>query len=297
VIRARRDRAGRLGTVGVVSTRLTSTDLSGSDMTARFRALHVPGDPLLMPNPWDQGSAKVLAALGFAALATTSSGFAATAGLVDGAAGAADTLAHATAMARCVDVPVNADLEDGWGDDPGEVAGTVAEAMAGGLAGCSIEDFSAGADPEIHDIGLATERIAAAAAAAKEGHGIVLTARAENFIRGNPDLGDTIERLQAYQEAGADVLYAPGLVELADIRSVVSSVDRPVNVLIMPGMAPIAELAEAGVARISVGGTFNAVAFGALARAARELQEHGTYGFFDFAREGRELTAKAFRRR
>ena len=123
----------------------------------------------------------------------------------------------------------------------------------------------------------------------------MLTARAENFIRGNPDLGDTIERLQAYQEAGAEVLYAPGLVALADIRSVVASVDRPVNVLLMPGMPPIEELAEAGVARISVGGTFSAVAFGALARAARELKEHGTYGFFELAREGRELTTKAFR--
>jgi 2-methylisocitrate lyase-like PEP mutase family enzyme len=195
----------------------------------------------------------------------------------------------------CVDIPVSADLEDGWGDDPGEVATTVAEAVEMGLAGCSIEDYSAGADPEIHDVGLAAERIAAAAEAAKEGRGLVLTARAENFIRGNPDLRDTIERLQAYQEAGAEVLYAPGLVELADIRSVVSSVDRPVNVLLMPGMAPVAELAEAGVARISVGGTFSMVAFGALARAARELKEQGTYGFFELAREGRELTTRAFR--
>jgi 2-methylisocitrate lyase-like PEP mutase family enzyme len=274
---------------------MTSSDLTGTDMTARFRALHVPGDPLLMPNPWDEGSAKALATLGFAALATTSSGFAATAGLVDGAMGAGDTLEHAAAVALCVDIPVNADLEDGWGDDPGEVASTVAEAVEAGLAGCSIEDYSAGADPEIHDIGLAAERIAAAADAAKEGRGLVLTARAENFIRGNPDLGDTIERLQAYQEAGAEVLYAPGLLELADIRSVVSSVDRPVNVLLMPGMAPIQELAAAGVARISVGGTFSWVAFGALARAARELKEEGTYGFFELAREGRELTTRAFR--
>ncbi|TWF81837.1 2-methylisocitrate lyase-like PEP mutase family enzyme [Pseudonocardia hierapolitana] len=274
---------------------MTSSDLTGTDMTARFRALHVPGDPLLMPNPWDEGSAKALATLGFAALATTSSGFAATAGLVDGAVGAVDTLEHAAAVALCVDIPVSADLEDGWGDDPGEVASTVAEAVESGLAGCSIEDYSAGADPEIHDIGLAAERIAAAADAAQEGRGLVLTARAENFIRGNPDLGDTIERLQAYQEAGAEVLYAPGLVRLADIRSLVSSVDRPVNVLLMPGMAPIEELADAGVARISVGGTFSAVAFGALARAARELKEQGTYGFFELAREGRELTTRAFR--
>jgi 2-methylisocitrate lyase-like PEP mutase family enzyme len=274
---------------------MTSSDFTGTDMTARFRALHVPGDPLLMPNAWDEGSAKVLTTLGFAALATTSSGFAATAGLVDGAMGAEDTLEHAAAVAVCVDIPVSADLEDGWGDDPGEVATTVAEAVEMGLAGCSIEDYSAGADPEIHEIGLAADRIAAAADAAKEGRGLVLTARAENFIRDNPDLSDTIARLQAYQEAGAEVLYAPGLVELADIRSVVTSVDRPVNVLLMPGMAPIEELAEAGVARISVGGTFSMVAFGALVRAARELKEQGTYGFFELAREGRELTTRAFR--
>jgi 2-methylisocitrate lyase-like PEP mutase family enzyme len=274
---------------------MTSSDFTGTDMTARFRALHVPGDPLLMPNAWDEGSAKVLATLGFAALATTSSGFAATAGLVDGAVGAEDTLEHAAAVAVCVDVPVSADLEDGWGDDPGEVATTVTEAVEMGLAGCSIEDYSAGADPEIHEIGLAADRIAAAADAAKGGRGLVLTARAENFIRDNPDLADTIARLQAYQEAGAEVLYAPGLVELADIRSVVASVDRPVNVLLMPGMAPIEELAEVGVARISVGGTFSMVAFGALVRAARELKEQGTYGFFELAREGRELTTRAFR--
>ena len=281
-----------LGTVACVTT---ASDMTGTDMTARFRALHVPGQPFLMPNPWDEGSAKALATLGFAALATTSSGFAATAGLVDGAVGAEAALEHAAAVSLCVDIPVSADLEDGWGDEPEIVASTVTEAIDGGLAGCSIEDYSAGADPEIHDIGLATERIEAAADAARSGRGLVLTARAENFIRGNPDLGDTIERLQAYQEAGAEVLYAPGLVDIADIRSVVSSVDRPVNVLLMPGIAPIEELAEAGVARISVGGTFSAVAFGALARAARELKEQGTYGFFELAREGRELTTKAFR--
>ncbi len=282
----------RLGTVACVTT---ASDMTGTDMTARFRALHVPGQPFLMPNPWDEGSAKALATLGFAALATTSSGFAATAGLVDGAVGAEAALEHAAAVSLCVDIPVSADLEDGWGDEPEIVASTVTEAIEGGLAGCSIEDYSAGADPEIHDIGLAMERIEAAADAARSGRGLVLTARAENFIRGNPDLGDTIERLQAYQEAGAEVLYAPGLVDIADIRSVVSSVDRPVNVLLMPGIAPIEELAEAGVARISVGGTFSAVAFGALARAARELKEQGTYGFFELAREGRELTTKAFR--
>ena len=271
--------------------------MTTADLTDRFRELHVPGRPLLMPNPWDLGSAKVLASLGFAALATTSSGFAATAGLPDGAVGADAVLAHAAAVARCVDVPVSADLEDGFGEDPGAVAGTVSEAVAGGLAGCSIEDYSAGADPEIHDLGLATERIAAAAEAAREGGGLVLTARAENFLRGNPDLGDTIDRLQAYQEAGADVLYAPGLADLADIRSVLASVDRPVNVLLVPGSPSVAELAEAGVARVSVGGAFAAAAFGALVRAARELTEQGTHGYLEPAGEGRAAMSVAFRPR
>jgi 2-methylisocitrate lyase-like PEP mutase family enzyme len=266
-----------------------------ADMTARFRALHVPGTPLVMPNPYDEGTAKVLATLGFAALATTSSGFAATLGAADGGVHATDVLRHAAAIAGCVDVPVSADLEDGYGDDPERVAATVSDALAVGLAGCSIEDYSAGLDPEIHPIGPAAERVAAAAEAAQEGRGLVLTARAENFIRGNPDLADTIARLQAYQEAGAEVLYAPGLVDIADIRSVVSSVDRPVNVLLLPGMAPVAELAEAGVARISVGGAFSGIAFGAVARAARELLEHGTTGFLDHAGEARELTTRAFR--
>ena len=267
-----------------------------TDMTARFRALHVPGTPLLMPSPYDEGTAKVLAMLGFAALATTSSGFAATVGAADGGVDAADVLRHAAAIAACVDVPVSADLEDGYGDDPEAVAATVSDAVAAGLAGCSIEDYSPGLEPEIHDVERAAERVAAAAEAAHEGRGLVLTARAENFIRGNPDLADTIARLQAYQDAGADVLYAPGLVELADIRSVVSSVDRPVNVLLRPGMAPVAALAEAGVARISVGGAFSGVAFGAVTRAARELLDHGTTGFLGLAGEASELTARAFRR-
>jgi 2-methylisocitrate lyase-like PEP mutase family enzyme len=278
-----------LGTVARVTT--------AADLTDRFRALHVPGRPLLMPNPWDLGSAKVLASLGFAALATTSSGFAGTAGLADGAAGADAVLAHAAAIARGVDVPVSADLEDGFGEDPGAVAGAVAEAVEAGLAGCSIEDYSAGAEPQIHDIGPATERIAAAAEAASEGRGLVLTARAENFLRGNPVLGDTIERLQAYQDAGADVLYAPGLVDLADIRSVLASVDRPVNVLLVPGSPSVAELADAGVARVSVGGAFHAAAVGALVRAARELAGPGAHGYLEQAGEGREVMAAAFRPR
>ncbi|MGH3626882.1 MAG: isocitrate lyase/PEP mutase family protein, partial [Sciscionella sp.] len=256
-----------------------------------FLALHVPGRPLLMPNPWDAGSAKLLADLGFAALATTSSGHAATLGRSDGTVVSDEALAHAAALVAAVDVPVSADLEDGFGADPGAVSTTVTRAIEVGLAGCSIEDFG-GPDSAIYDLGPAVERVAAAVEAAHRGAGLVLTARAENFIRGNPDLADTIARLQAYQQAGADVLYAPGLTGIDDIRSVVSSLDRPVNVLTRPGLAPVAELAQAGVARISVGGALQQVAMAAAAGAGRELLEHGTYGFLDSAAEGRDALAR-----
>jgi 2-methylisocitrate lyase-like PEP mutase family enzyme len=262
---------------------------------AAFRALHVPGRPLLMPNPWDAGSARLLAGLGFEALATTSSGHAATLGLLDGSVDRDAALAHAAQLVAAVDVPVSADLENGFADDPAAVAALVRDAVAVGLAGCSIEDYGPDHDPQLYDLGLAAERVAAAAEAARAGYGLVLTARAENHLRGNPDLADTIARLQAYQEAGADVLYAPGLTDLGDLRRVLAEVDRPVNVLARPGLPAVSELAAAGVARISVGGAFSLVAFGALARAGRELLDHGTYGYFELAAEGRALTADAFR--
>jgi 2-methylisocitrate lyase-like PEP mutase family enzyme len=254
-----------------------------------FAALHIPGQPLLMPNPWDVGSARVLAAMGFAALATTSSGFAATLGRLDGSISKEDALAHAAAVVAAVDIPVSADLENGFADEPDAVRDVVAQAATVGLAGCSIEDFAPDPNPSIYPLTAAVERVAAAAEAAHAGPRLILTARAENFFRGNPDLHDTIERLQAYQEAGADVLYAPGLTELSDIRAVVAAVDRPVNVLVRPGLASVAELADAGVARLSVGGAFSQVAFGALARAGRELLENGTYGFTALAAEGRQV--------
>jgi 2-methylisocitrate lyase-like PEP mutase family enzyme len=268
-----------------------------SDAAAKvttFRALHVPGRPLLMPNPWDAGTAKLLASLGFQALATTSSGHAATLGRLDGAVTRAEALAHAAGVVEAVDVPVSADLENGFADDPDAVFATVTDAIGVGLAGCSIEDFSGDA---IYDVKLAAERVAAAVTAARTGAGLVLTARAENFFRGNPDLADTIARLQAYQEAGADVLYAPGLTATSDIRSVVASVEAPVNVLVFPGLAPVAELAELGVARISVGGIFSYVALTSLIRAGRELLDEGTYGFLDLVSEGRRQAAVAFRER
>jgi 2-methylisocitrate lyase-like PEP mutase family enzyme len=260
-------------------------------MVSNFRALHVPGRPLLMPNPWDAGTAKLLASLGFAALATTSSGHAATLGRVDGAVRRGEALAHAASIVTAVDVPVSADLENGFADDPEGVFATVTDAVGVGLAGCSIEDFSGNS---IYDLALAAERVAAAVNAARAGTGLVLTARAENFIRGNPDLAHTIKRLQAYQEAGADVLYAPGLKAAGDIRSVIASVDRPVNVLTVPDLPPVAELAELGVARISVGGAFGQVALAALDRAGRELLDAGTYGFLELAAEGRRQAAAAF---
>lgn len=262
--------------------------------SAAFLALHVPGTPLLMPNPWDIGSAKILASLGFRALATTSSGHAASLGLPDGAVDREAALKHARTLIDAVDLPFNADLENGFGHDPADVFQTVSAAASIGLAGCSIEDFSGTDDDPIYPTDLAVERIAAAVDAARRGPGIVLTARAENFIHGRPDLRDTIERLQAFRQAGADVLYAPGLTDLDDIRTLVAEVDGPVNVLARPGLPPVAALADAGVARISVGGSFNKAAYGALTQAARELITDGTYGFLDLARIGAEQINTAF---
>jgi 2-methylisocitrate lyase-like PEP mutase family enzyme len=256
-----------------------------TEIADRFLALHVPGSPLLRPNPWDAGSAKLLASLGFAALATTSSGHAGTLGLPDGGVGREEALRHAAALVAAVDIPVSADLENAFAPDPAGVAETVQAAAAAGLAGCSVEDWDG---TSLYDVELAAERVAAAA-----GHGVVLTARAENFLRGTPDLDDTIHRLQAYAAAGADVLYAPGVRDLDDIRRLVAAVDRPVNVLALPGMPPVADLACAGVARISVGGAFAAAALGALMRAAKELQG-GSYGFFELAAEGRAQAARAW---
>jgi 2-methylisocitrate lyase-like PEP mutase family enzyme len=271
------------------------SDAAGADLAARFLALHRPGQPLLLPNPWDIGSARVLASLGFEALATTSSGFAATLGLPDGSVTRDQAIVHAGIIVASTPLPVSADLENGYADDPEDVAGTVTAAVAARLAGCSIEDFSGRADDPIYDISLATERIAAAAQAAHGGpQRLVLTGRAENYLHGRDDLADTITRLQRYAEAGADVLYAPGLSRASDIRDVVTSVDRPVNVLARAGAPSVAELAELGVARISVGGSFAFAAIGALTEAARELQTAGTYGYLRNSAIGRDIVAAAF---
>lgn len=257
-----------------------------------FLSLHVPGDPLLLPNPWDAGSAKLLAALGFKALATTSSGHAATLGRLDGSVSRDEAMQHARVIVDATNLPVSADLEHGFADDAAGVGETVRLAIEAGLAGCSIEDSTGHAHDPIYAAATAAERIAAAAEAA--GGRLVLTARSENYLHGRPDLADTIARLQAFQEAGADVLYAPGLADVGDIRSLVESVDRPVNVLARPGAPTVAELAQAGVARVSVGGAFAFAAVAATERAARELLEHGTYGFLDDAGTGARVARKAF---
>jgi 2-methylisocitrate lyase-like PEP mutase family enzyme len=246
------------------------TDPAGqAAMSRRFLDLHRPGRPLLLPNPWDRGSARLLVWLGFEALATTSSGFAATLGRLDGSVTRSEALAHAAEIAAATDLPVSADLENGFADDPDGVAETLGLALEAGLAGCSVEDASGRPDDPIYPVGLAVERVRAAAEVAHRGPvRLVLTARAENHLHGRPDLADTIARLQAYQEAGADVLYAPGLRRLEDIGRLVAAVDRPVNVLALPGAPSVAELATAGVSRVSVGGAFAFAAVGAVVEAA-----------------------------
>ena len=265
-------------------------------LAAHFRELHRPGTPLLIPNPWDAGSARLLASLGFEALATTSSGFAATLGRLDGSVTRDEALEHAATIVAATELPVSADLENCFADDPDGVAHTIRLALAAGLAGCSIEDHTRRDEAPIYDLPHAAERVAAAAEVAHGGPvRLVLTARAENYLHGRPDLADTIARLQAYQEAGADVLYAPGLSSIEDIRLLVSSVDRPVNVLAFPGVPPAATLAEIGVSRVSVGGAFAFAAIAGLVEAASELHADGTYGFLERAAVGSRAARAAFR--
>jgi 2-methylisocitrate lyase-like PEP mutase family enzyme len=261
----------------------------------RFLALHHGDAPLLLPNAWDAGTAKLFEHLGFAAVATTSAGFAATLGRLDGHVTVHEMLEHADAVASATTLPVSVDFENGFADDPARVARNVERLRTTGVAGCSVEDFARREDDPIYDLGAAAARVEAAAAAAHDGDArLVLTARAENYLHGRPDLPDTIARLQAYQQAGADVLYAPGVQSLGDIRSILAAVDVPVNVLALPGTAPVAELAAAGVRRISVGSGFSRVALGATVDAARELLERGTYGFWDVAASAGVPVREAF---
>ena len=252
----------------------------------RFRALHQRDRAFIIPNPWDVGTARLLQSLGFEAVATTSAGFAFSIGKPDGAVDRDTMLAHAAALAAAVDLPVSADLENGYGNDPVHVAETIRLAADAGLAGCSIEDVTPDRDQGPYELALSAERIRAAAEVARSlPFPFVLTARAENYIIGRPDLRDTIARLQAFQEAGADALFAPGLKSKEDIAAVVRSVDRPVNVIMgLQGVQlSLAELSEIGVKRVSVGSALSRAALGAFLRAAREMQMHGTFTFAEDA--------------
>lgn len=259
-----------------------------------FRALHERDRAFIIPNPWDVGTARLLEHLGFEALATTSAGFAFSLGRQDNTVGRELVLKHVADLSSAVDLPVSADLENGFGDEPETVAETIRLAAAAGLVGGSIEDFTGRADDPIYEYELAVERVRAAAEAARSlPFPFMLTGRAENYLHARADLKDTIRRLQSYQEAGANVLYAPGLTSREEIAAVVSSVDRPVNVLM--GMAGVGlsldELSELGVKRVSVGGALARTALGAFLRAAREMRERGTFTFTDEAVSSRELNA------
>ena len=271
--------------------------MSLTGKAADFLALHVAGQPLLQPNAFDIGSARILESLGFQAIATTSLGAAATLGRVDGSMSRGDTLAHCAAVAGSVTIPVAGDTENAFADEPNAVAAFVTDAAGTGLVGCSVEDWSGTAT---YDIGLASERIAAAAEAAHRGPTqLVLTARADGGFHGTDDLDSVIRRLQAYGEAGADVLYAPGFAALDDIRRIVGETDKPVNVLvnvlINDALPPLENIAEAGAARISVGGSFALVAYGAVIEAARELKDAGTFGYSDKILAARDTVRGALR--
>ena len=272
-----------------------TTPVSQGELARQFLQLHRPGEPLLMPNAWDIGSAVLLASLGFEALATTSGGFATSKGRLDGAMTRGEVLAHVAELAGATPLPLSADLENCFADDPEGVARTMAEAIEGGVAGASVEDFTGDAEDPIYDVALAVARVEAAAEAAHNGAArIVLTARAENYIHGRPDLADTIARLQAYQEAGADVLFAPRLDDPDELRQLMAAVDLPVSVLAAPGAPNIAELAALGVSRVSVGGAFAVAAYGALVNAATELRQQGTYGYWELTKTGGRAVRTAF---
>ena len=259
-----------------------------------FKALHEAEGTFIIPNPWDAGTAQVLAGLGFKALATTSSGLAFALGKPDGALAVSREAAldNALAIVEATDLPVSADLENCYADSPEEAAKTIPLAAAAGLVGCSIEDWSGDRSMGIYDMGLATERVRAAVAAARSlAFPFTLTARAENLIRGRDDLDDTIRRLQAYEEAGADVLYAPGLNDVDSIRAVTSSVGRPVNALASPAntQLSLADYAAAGAKRVSVGGTLARLATGSFLAGAKQMAEVGVFGLAANAADLQEL--------
>lgn len=268
--------------------------LTQAEKGKAFRALHEQDSAFIIPNPWDVGTARLLACLGFKSLATTSAGYAFSVGQRDNTIGRNEMMAHVAAIVSATDLPVSADLENGFGDAPETVAQTIRLAAATGLVGGSIEDATNRPDDPIYAQELAVERIRAASETARTlPFPFTLTGRAENYLVGRPDLKDTIKRLQAYQEAGADVLYAPGLTSKDDIAAVVSSVDRPVNVVMgLQGVQlSLAALSDIGVKRISVGSALSRAALGAFLRAAREMREHGTFDFANEAVSYQEISA------
>jgi 2-methylisocitrate lyase-like PEP mutase family enzyme len=268
--------------------------LSQSEKAARFRALHEGPRAFVIPNPWDAGSARVLAGLGFQALATSSGAQAGVLGRRDGKVVREEALAHARAIVGATDLPVSADLEKGFGDAPEAAAETIRLAAGVGLVGGSIEDATGDKNRPLYDIGQAAERVAAAAEAARAlSFPFTLTARTENFLRGNPSLDDTIKRLQAFEKAGADVLMAPGLPDLAAVRAVCAAVSRPVNFMagIKGKSFTVAELEAAGVKRISLATSLYRLAMTGLVEAAREVKDRGTFDYLDRAMATPDLNA------
>ncbi len=265
-----------------------------SDKATRFRALHEGPGAFVIPNPWDAGSARILAALGFQALATSSGASAGVLGRRDGKVTREEAMAQARAIVAATDLPVSADLEKGFGDAPATAAETIRLAAGVGLVGGSIEDATGDRDRPLYDIGQATERVVAAVQAARAlSFPFTLTARTENFLRGNPSLDDTIRRLQAFEKAGADVLMAPGLPDLAAVRAVCAAVSKPVNFMagIKGKSFTVAELAAAGVRRISLATSLYRTAMTGLLDAAREVKDQGTFGYLDHALATPDLNA------
>ena len=259
-------------------------DTAQKTKAIRFQELHQGPGAFLIPNPWDAGSARILAGLGFSALATSSAAAAAVLGRRDGKMARDEALTHARAIVEATDLPVAADLECGFGDDPSIVSETIRLAADIGVVGGSIEDARPYRDKPIYEIELATERVAAAVAAARSlPFHFTLAARAENFFRGNPNLDDTIKRLVAYEKAGADVLFAPGLPDLAAVRAVCSAVSKPVNFAVAGKSRSfsVAELVDAGVKRISFAASFYRAAMTGLIDASREVQQSGTFTYLD----------------
>jgi len=255
---------------------------SQAEKAAAFEALHTAPGVFVIPNPWDPGSARLLAGLGFKALTTTSAGYARSIGFPDYNAGRENVMAHIRAMAPMIDIPLAADLEDGFGPRPEDCAETIRQGAEAGLVGGSIEDFTGDRANPIYSIAEAAERVAAAAEAARRlPFRFMLCARAENYLNGRPDLADTIRRLQAYQEAGADVLFAPGLNTSEEVREVCRSIDRPFNIVRGPRkeQLTVAEVGALGVKRISTGGMMHAVAMSAMIGAAKEMLGPGTFEF------------------